>query len=89
MNSPDGKGGTTMVEKTREEVHRWISDHLWEAAGEKYGGLYVAVVNNEIVAHGQSRVAVEEEARRKHPTAYIAVLPVPRKEDLLHVLGGI
>ena len=67
---------------------KWISNHLNDLM-KKYPGLYVAVVENKVVASGKSSKIVEEEARKKYKVRIPSVILVPTKEDLVHVLCGI
>ncbi len=80
-----------MSEATRytSENYEWILSHLWDDIVDKYGGEYVAVADQKVVSHGPSRVSVEEEARRIHPNKDIDVLPVPRRDDLVHILSAV
>lgn len=67
---------------------KWISKHLGKLIG-KYAGLYVAVVENKVVAFGKSSKIVEEEVQKKYKIKVPSVILVPTKEDLAHVLCGI
>jgi len=64
----------------------WLARHLYDLAREKFAGEFVAVADRKIVAHGVVALEVEREAKKKCPGEYISVLPIPREEDLIHVL---
>ena len=64
---------------------RWIVEHFSELV-IKYAGKYVAVVNQKLVAVGESGVEVETEARRIHPDKIPSVLRIPREEDMACLL---
>ncbi|MEW6007476.1 MAG: DUF5678 domain-containing protein [bacterium] len=64
---------------------KWIIEHFEEIV-DNFGGLYIAVVNEEIVASNPSAKMAEEEALGKYPEKRPSVLIVPRKEDLVCVL---
>ena len=44
----------------------WIVKHFSELV-TKYAGKYIAVVNQELVAVGESGTEVEDKARKMHP----------------------
>ena len=59
------------------------------ATGElvtKYAGKYVAVVNETLVAVGNSGKEVEDKARDMAPDKIPSVLRVPREEDMACLL---
>ena len=64
---------------------KWIHQHFSELVG-KYGGRYVAVANEELVAVGDSRQEVEIVSKRKYPHITPSVLLVPKEEDFLCIL---
>ena len=68
---------------TREQ--EWIVKHFEELV-EKYGGKFVAVSNEEIVAVGDSSKVVDEIAREKYPDIIPSVIHVPREENLTCIL---
>ncbi len=63
----------------------WIVKHFEELV-EKYGGKFVAVSNEEIVAVGDSSKVVDEIAREKYPYIIPSVIHVPREENLTCIL---
>jgi len=63
----------------------WIVEHFSELV-EKYAGKYVAVVNEQLVAVGETRMAVETKAREIEPKKIPSVLRVPREEDMACLL---
>ena len=64
---------------------RWVVEHFSELV-TKYAGKYVAVVNETLVAVGNSGKEVEEKARKIEPNKMPSVLRVPREEDMVHLL---
>ena len=63
----------------------WIVKHF-EYIVNKYGGKYISVVNEKIVAIGDSPKKVDDEARNKFPGIIPSVIHVPRKEALTCIL---
>lgn len=63
----------------------WIVEHFGELVA-KYAGKYVAVVNETLVAVGDSGKEVEEKARKIEPDKMPSVLRVPREEDMACLL---
>jgi hypothetical protein len=63
----------------------WIVEHFSELV-TKYAGKYVAVVNETLVAVGESRREVETKARAVEPHKIPSVLRVPREEDMVCLL---
>ena len=59
----------------------WIVEHFSELV-TKYAGKYVAVVNETLVAVGNSGKEVEDKARAMAPETIPSVLRVPREEDM-------
>jgi len=64
----------------------WIVEHFSEMV-TKYAGKYVAVVNEMLVAVGDSRREVEDRAREVEPQKIPSVLRVPREEDMVCLLS--
>ena len=63
----------------------WIIEHFSELV-TKHAGKYVAVVNQALVAVGESGTDVEAKARRIEPRKIPSVLRVPREEDMACLL---
>ena len=63
----------------------WIVEHFTELV-TKYAGKYVAVVNERLVAVGDSGKEVEDKARNLIPDKMPSVLHVPREEDMACLL---
>jgi hypothetical protein len=63
----------------------WIVEHFSELV-TKYAGKYVAVVNETLVAVGDSRREVESTAREIEPSKIPSVLRIPREEDMACLL---
>jgi hypothetical protein len=59
----------------------WIVEHFSELVTQ-YAGKYIAVVDQELVAVGESGTDVESEARKIQPHKIPSVLRVPREEDM-------
>ncbi len=65
----------------------WIVEHFSELV-TKYAGKYVAVVNETLVAVGDSRREVEAKAKEIDPKKIASVLRVPREEDMACLLSS-
>jgi hypothetical protein len=63
----------------------WIVEHFSELV-TKYAGKYVAVVNETLVAAGESGKEVEDKVREIEPNKMPSVLRVPREEDMVRLL---
>ncbi len=63
----------------------WIVEHFSELV-TKYAGKYVAVVNETLVAVGDSGKEVEDKARAIALEKIPSVLRVPREEDMVCLL---
>ena len=63
----------------------WIVEHFSELV-TKYAGKYVAVVNETLVAVGDSGKEVEDKARAMAPEKIPSVLRVPREEEMVCLL---
>lgn len=63
----------------------WIVEHFSELV-TKYAGTYVAVVNETLVAVGNSGKEVEDKARDIASEKIPSVLRVPREEDMACLL---
>lgn len=63
---------------------RWINRHFDELI-EQYGGQYVAVVHQRVVAVGPSAKTVEEKARQLTGAALPSVICIPRRASLTTV----
>lgn len=53
---------------------------------KKYPGKYVAIVDDELVAVGESEVETFRIAKQKHPGKLISLSYVPRKDELVTLL---
>ena len=65
----------------------WVVDHFSELV-TKYAGKFVAVVNETLVAVGDTRRDVETKAREVEPNKIPSVLRVPREEDMVRLLSS-
>jgi hypothetical protein len=63
----------------------WIVEHFSELV-DKYAGKYVAVVNEALVAVGDSGKEVEDKARSIEPRKIPSVLRIPREEEMACLL---
>jgi hypothetical protein len=63
----------------------WIVEHFSELV-TKYAGKYNAVVNETLVAVGESGTEVEAKAHEIEPYKIPSVLRVPREEDMACLL---
>ena len=63
----------------------WVVEHFSELV-INYAGKYVAVVNETLVAVGDSGKEVEDKARAIAPEKIPSVLRVPREEDMACLL---
>mgnify|MGYP001588170867 FL=1 len=63
----------------------WIVEHFSELV-TKHAGKYVAVVNETLVAVGNSGKEVEAKARELEPNKMPSVLRVPREQDMACLL---
>jgi hypothetical protein len=63
----------------------WIVEHFSELV-TKYAGKYVAVVNETLVAVGESGKEVEDKAREIEPHKIPSVLRIPREEEMACLL---
>jgi len=63
----------------------WIVEHFTDLVTE-YAGKYVAVVNQTVVAVGESSTEVEAEAQKIEPHKIPSVLRVPREEEMACLL---
>ena len=63
----------------------WIVEHFSELV-TKHAGKYVAVVNEMLVAVGNSGKEVEAKARELEPNKMPSVLRVPREQDMACLL---
>lgn len=63
----------------------WIVEHFSDLVTE-YAGKYIAVVNETLVAVGESGTEVESKAREIEPHKIPSVLRIPREEDMACLL---
>jgi len=68
-----------------EKDDLWIVDHFSELV-TKHAGKYVAVVNETLVAVGDSDKEVESKARQIEPNKIPSVLRASREEDMACLL---
>ena len=78
---------STQMAITMDKDDLWIVEHFSELV-TKYAGKYVAVVNESLVAVGDSRREVEDKAREIEPQKIPSVLRVPREEDMACLLSS-
>ena len=74
--------GALIMNKNQE----WVTENF-EALVSKYGGKYVGVINEGVIAAAMTPKAVLEEARRKGENEEdVSLLKVPTEEELVCVL---
>ena len=73
------------MEKIMDKDDLWIVEHFSELV-TKYAGKYIAVVNETLVAIGNSGKEVEDKAREIEPEKIPSVLRIPREEDMACLL---
>jgi hypothetical protein len=78
---------STQMAITMDKDDLWIVEHFSELV-TKHAGKYVAVVNENLVAVGESRREVETKAREIDPQKIPSVLRVPREEDMVCLLSS-
>jgi hypothetical protein len=76
---------TDSSEVAMDKDDLWIVEHFSELV-EKHAGKYVAVVNETLVAVGDSGKEVEQKAREFEPNKIPSVLRIPREEDMVCLL---
>jgi len=63
--------------------HGWITENF-EALVSEYGGKYVGVINEQVIAAALTPKAVLEQATRKgKKEADVSLLKVPTKEEIV------
>ncbi len=67
--------------------NRWVSKNFQKLV-DLYGGRYVAVVNQKVVAVGQRPDQVEDKARTLTGAELPSVVLVPRKDSLRRVFSA-
>jgi len=66
--------------------HGWITESF-EALVSEYGGKYIGVRNEQVIAAALTPKAVLEQATRKgEKEEDVSLLKVPTKEELIYVL---
>jgi hypothetical protein len=83
----EGKKLFTAEANDMDKDDLWIVEHFSELV-TKYAGKYLAVVNEQLVAVGDSRQDVETKAREVEPKKIPSVLKVPREEDMVCLLSN-
>lgn len=69
----------------QDDLWIWIVDHFSELV-TNYAGKYIAVVDQKLVAVGDSGKEVEDKALAIQPQKMPSVLRVPREEDMACLL---
>lgn len=67
----------------------FMKDFLLEHSQElskKYPGKYIAVVDNKLVALGNSNLEVFRKAKKAYPGKLISISYLPRKDELVTLL---
>lgn len=73
------------IELELQEYDNWLAEHFEDLVIE-YPRKSIAVVNDQIVAVGESEKEVDCLARNKYPHATPFVFTVPSEEDLVCLL---
>ena len=68
-----------------EKDDQWIVEHFSELV-DKYSGKFIAVVNESLIAVGDTGSEVEAKAREVEPNKIPSVLRIPREEDMACLL---
>jgi hypothetical protein len=76
---------TQLIGIVMDKDDLWIVEHFSELV-TKYAGKHIAVVNQKLVAVGESGPEVEAEARKIYPRKIPSVLRIPREEDMACLL---
>jgi hypothetical protein len=76
---------TDSSEVAMDKDDLWIVEHFSELVTQ-HAGRYVAVVNETLVAVGDSGKEVEQKAREFEPNKIPSVLRIPREEDMVCLL---
>jgi BRCT domain type II-containing protein len=63
----------------------WIIDNFEELV-KKYGGRYIAVISNRVVAVGDHPKPVEDSALRKYPDKIPSVMKIPTEDEIVCLL---
>ena len=63
----------------------WITEHFEELV-KKYGGRYIAVVDEKVVAVGENPKDVENEVLKQFPNKTPSVMKVPTEDDIVCLL---
>ncbi len=67
------------------KTQKWITKHFEELV-DRYGGKYIAVVNEKVVAVGDSPVEVDRKALEQFLDEPPSIMHVPIKEALTCIL---
>ncbi len=62
-----------------QQEHNWLVDHHKEA--EKYGGRWIAILNQKIVAVGKTFQEAHRKASKQYPEKIPLVIYVPKKGE--------
>ncbi len=66
--------------------HKWVTEHFEELISQ-YGGYYIAVAGERVLAAALTPKAALEQARKIVPPGEeISLLKVPREEELICIL---
>ena len=64
---------------------RWIAEHFEELV-DNYGGQYIAVVDDRVVASGTDPKELEDQVLLEHPGSVPSVLKIPKEEEIVRLL---
>ena len=68
-----------MVQDNRDVSYEWFL----KADLSKFRGMYIAIVDGQVVEHGHDPRGVYERAKRRFPSKEVVIWKVPREEALI------
>ncbi len=68
-----------------KQSQQWITEHFEELVS-KYGGKYVGVVGEQVIAFALTPREVMEQARQLAEEGTVSLLKVPMEEELVCIL---
>ncbi len=66
-------------------MKNYLLTHSQELS-EKYPGKYIAIVNNRLVAVGDSGLGVYRKAKEKYPAKEVSINYIPTDEEMVTLL---
>lgn len=68
------------------KAHEFFLRHSQELS-KKYPGKHIAIINNKIVAIGDSELEVFKVAKKKYPTKEVSIAYLPTDEEMVTLLA--